>query len=63
MEMEKAYDKINWKFLDYMLNGLGFGIRWRKWIAKCYEMAFFQFFSMALPKNICIVIEDCDKEV
>jgi len=32
MDLEKAYDHVNWDSLLYMLQRCGFGERWRKWI-------------------------------
>lgn len=32
VDFEKAYNSINWQFLDYMLQRLGFGIKWRRWV-------------------------------
>ncbi|XP_071700087.1 uncharacterized protein [Rutidosis leptorrhynchoides] len=32
IDFEKAYDTVNWDFLDYMLNILGFGASWRSWV-------------------------------
>nr|KYP55804.1 LINE-1 reverse transcriptase isogeny [Cajanus cajan] len=31
-DFHKAYDSVNWAFLDYMLDKLGFGLLWRKWV-------------------------------
>ncbi|XP_071718230.1 uncharacterized mitochondrial protein AtMg01250-like [Rutidosis leptorrhynchoides] len=35
IDFEKACDTVSWRFLDYMLERLGFGIKWRKWICMC----------------------------
>ncbi|XP_071688860.1 uncharacterized protein [Rutidosis leptorrhynchoides] len=32
IDFEKAYDTVNWEFLDYMLRILGFGTVWRSWV-------------------------------
>ncbi|GKU88289.1 hypothetical protein SLEP1_g2571 [Rubroshorea leprosula] len=34
-DFEKAYDNINWEFLDYMLERMNFGSVWRGWIPEC----------------------------
>jgi len=34
---EKAYDSVNWEFLFYMLQRLGFCQKWIKWIRGCLE--------------------------
>lgn len=34
IDLEKAYDHVNWDFVDYMLQHFGFGDRWRVWIKK-----------------------------
>ena len=28
-DFEKAYDSVSWSYLDYMLDRLGFGVKWR----------------------------------
>lgn len=41
LDLEKAYDRVIWDFLDYMLRRLGFGIRWRQCMQICYGTASF----------------------
>lgn len=35
LDIEKAFDKINWNFIDFMLLKKGFPLKWRKWIKAC----------------------------
>jgi hypothetical protein len=35
LDIEKAYDCVNWKFLLYMLRRCGFGEQCCKWIVHC----------------------------
>lgn len=34
-DLEKAYDHVNCNFLDYVLERMGSGIKWRSWILFC----------------------------
>ncbi|CAL0323583.1 unnamed protein product [Lupinus luteus] len=35
VDFEKAYDSVDWGFLDYMLLIMGFSNKWRMWIKGC----------------------------
>lgn len=35
VDFERAYDSINWGFLDYMMRKFGMDEKWRKWIKVC----------------------------
>ena len=34
-DFEKAYDLVDHSFLDSILEGMGFGIKWRHWMSCC----------------------------
>ncbi|MCH80013.1 LINE-1 reverse transcriptase like, partial [Trifolium medium] len=35
VDFEKAYDSVDWGFLDYMLGRFGFCAKWRAWMRAC----------------------------
>ncbi|GKA92962.1 putative RNA-directed DNA polymerase, eukaryota, reverse transcriptase zinc-binding domain protein [Tanacetum coccineum] len=37
IDFEKAFDSVSWRYLDFMLCNLGFGITWRTWINSCLK--------------------------
>ncbi|XP_071713069.1 uncharacterized protein [Rutidosis leptorrhynchoides] len=39
VDFEKAFDSLNWEFLDDMMGFMGFGLKWRRWIASCLKTA------------------------
>lgn len=47
----EAFDKVDWKFLHYMLGRIGFGEKWRKWIQECISSAWFSTLLNGSPKG------------
>ena len=41
LDIEKAYDKINWNCIIKVLQKMGFGAKWVKWIKRCISNASF----------------------
>jgi hypothetical protein len=41
LDMEKAYDHVDWNFLLYLLRRCGFGEKWCLWIKQCISTARF----------------------
>ncbi|MCI04470.1 RNA-directed DNA polymerase (Reverse transcriptase), partial [Trifolium medium] len=39
VDFEKAYDSVNWNYLDEMMMCMGFCDQWRRWIAECLNSA------------------------
>ncbi|GKV44689.1 hypothetical protein SLEP1_g51849 [Rubroshorea leprosula] len=37
IDFEKAYDKVSWNFLEYMMKRMGFSETWRNWIKECLK--------------------------
>ncbi|GKV46066.1 hypothetical protein SLEP1_g53078 [Rubroshorea leprosula] len=34
-DFANAYDCVNWSFLEWMMDRMGFGTKWRRWIMEC----------------------------
>ncbi|GKU94710.1 hypothetical protein SLEP1_g8163 [Rubroshorea leprosula] len=51
VDFEKAYDKVCWEFMDYMMMRLGFNETWRKWILECLRSSLVFVLINGSPTN------------
>ena len=49
LDIEKAYDSINWKFLTKVLQKMGFGPKWMEWMWSCVSSAKFSILVNGVP--------------
>lgn len=53
IDLEKAYDKTDWGFLDYVIARKGFGSKWCLWVFGCLSAAHFSIILNETPKSFC----------
>ncbi|GJR16541.1 RNA-directed DNA polymerase, eukaryota, reverse transcriptase zinc-binding domain protein, partial [Tanacetum coccineum] len=39
VDFENAFNSVNWSFLLYVMEKIGFGVKWRRWIKGCISSA------------------------
>ena len=49
LDIQKAYDFLNWDFLIQMLGSMGFGARWIRWIKHCIGTVMFSILVNRVP--------------
>ena len=51
LDLGKAFDRVDWGFLQYLLQRMGFGQKWRNWIKECMTSASFSIMINGTPKG------------
>ena len=51
LEMEKAYDRLEWDFLFAVLQQLGFHDKWICWIRECVTMVLYSMLINHVPNG------------
>ena len=49
LDIEKAFDHVNWDCLFFVMSNMGFGERWINWIRWCISTASLSFFINETP--------------
>ena len=52
LDIAKAYDKLNWKFIRKMLEAFGFSQNWVNWIMQLISLTLFSIMVNGVPSGL-----------
>ena len=56
LDLEKAYDHVNWDFLLHILQKCGFGEKWRDWIGFCVSTVWYSVLVNGEPAGYLLAL-------
>ena len=56
LDMSKAYDRVEWKFLIKIIDGMGFHSKWIRWIFECISNVSFSIMVNGGQKAILYLL-------
>ena len=51
LDLEKAFDMVDWDFLLCPMRKMGFGLKWRDWIKECVSTTTYSILINGSPKG------------
>lgn len=52
LDMKKAYDRLEWQFIQTCLSSLGFFEKWINWVMECITTATFSVLVNGIPGKL-----------
>ncbi|XP_052110107.1 uncharacterized protein LOC127741497 [Arachis duranensis] len=52
LDFQKAYNRVKWSFLDFVLQKMGFGQKWRVWVMECVTTASLSILINGSPSKL-----------